>query len=137
MARTVHHEPYDVQMRAAWGDTEPTPYIDPLTGDEWEPTFWKNPRRDRIARGVGTIEPLPGAHIGGSNPSAHREFLGRPRHIPTAADFDYDEAAEAAYDAEQRSLDELSRDLHSEALDDEDWYEYEPQYAWELDYYDD
>jgi hypothetical protein len=128
MARTIHHMPYDVQMLAAWGDTEPHVDIDPLTGEAWQSRFWKGPRRDRFVKGVGTIEHVPGARIGGSNPSAHREFLGRPRIIPTVDEFDFDAEAEETFFAEQAALDEMSRWFK----DDEDydaWYDHEYVYC--------
>ncbi len=143
MARTLHHAPYDVQLAAAWGPTEPTPYIDPLTGDEYAWGHWKNARADRVARGVGTVEHLPGARLGGSNPKRLRVCWERPRHLPTPADFAYDEVAEAAYLDEQRYLDELSRDLQNDSLND--WAALDAEWdahvvendPWNLEYWDD
>lgn len=108
MARTINHMPYDVQIRIAWGDTEPTADIDPLTGDEWESLYWKGAAADRNARSVGTHAHIPGLRIGGNNPAKHRAYMGRPRIVPTVDEYDYDEAAEVAYDAAQRALDEYA-----------------------------
>lgn len=119
MSRTTHHEPYDVQMRVAWGDTEPPVDIDPLTGEAWARGAWKGPRADRFVKGTGTYERPGGFHVGGDNPSAHREFLGRPRTVPSVTEWD-DDGALADYEAEQRWLDQESEDLYSAALDDDD-----------------
>lgn len=136
MSRTINTDPYDVQMRNAWGDTEPVEYINPITGEPWSKMFRKGSRPARLAAGVGTVETLPGAHIGGTNDARFRAYR-RPRIEPTLTEWD-DDGALADYEAEQAWLNQMSDDLYKGALDDEpeyddvqdDWYDECPGCCW-------
>lgn len=122
MSRTINTDPYDVQMRNAWGDTEPVEYVNPVTGEAWSTLFRKGSRPHRLAAGVGTVEYLPGAHVGGTNDARFRAYR-RPRIAPAVSEWD-DDGALAAYESEQAWLDQESEDLYSGALDEDEDYEY-------------